>query len=63
MTHLAKQLDKEIPGWRNDTIILIDGAPYHISDETLDHMKQLNIPLMFLGPASYNVAPCELMFS
>ena len=48
---------------REDTIILLDGATYHCSDETLDHMKSLSLPIMFLGPASYNVAPCELMFA
>ena len=26
-------------------------------------MKSLSLPIMFLGPASYNVAPCELMFA
>ena len=52
-----------MPSWRKDTIILIDGAPYHSSDETLEHMNSLNLPIMFLGPASYNDAPCELMFA
>ena len=63
LTHLAKSLDKDRPGWREDTILLLDGATYHTCDETLVHMKQLQLPVMFLGPASYNVAPCELMFA
>ncbi len=29
MRHLVKQLDVETPGWEDDSIILIDNAPYH----------------------------------
>ena len=31
--------------------------------KNLEHMKRLNIPVMFFGPASYNVAAAELMFA
>ena len=62
LNFLVKKLDSERPGWRNNTVILMDGALYHQSDDTLAHMKSLQLPVMFFGPASYNVAPVELMF-
>jgi len=60
---LAQKLDRERPGWRRNTIILLDGASYHCSASTINIFKQLNLPVMFLGPHSYNVAPCELYFA
>ena len=32
---LTKKLDKERPGWKKDTVILLDNAPYHTSQGTL----------------------------
>ena len=29
--HLAEKLDRERKGWRKDTIIILDNAPYHTS--------------------------------
>ena len=62
LNFLAKNLDVERPGWRENTVILLDGALYHQSEDTLAHMSKLRLPVMFFGPASYNVAPVELMF-
>ena len=62
MQELVKKLDAQRPGWREDTILLLDNASYHASVKTIQVMKQLEIPVMFLAPYSYNVAPCELWF-
>ena len=61
--HLAAKLDRERPNWRDDTVITLDNAAYHVSASTLKLFKDLRIPVCFLGPHSYNVAPCELFFS
>ena len=60
---LVKVLDKEDPSWRNDTIILHDGAKYASSSNTIAVLKELHVPFMFLGPYSYKVAVCELLFA
>ena len=60
---LVKKLDKDRPKWRLDTCITFDNATYHVSTETMAILKALNVPLMFLGPHSYNVAPQELLFA
>ena len=61
--HLAAKLDKTRPGWRKNHILLMDGASYHTSEMTMDVLKKLKIPTMFLGPNSYNTAVCELLFA
>ena len=60
---LAVKLDKDRPNWRQQTIILLDNASYHCSKETIAMLKTQRIPTMFLGPYSYDVAPCELFFA
>ena len=60
---LVRQLDKERPDWRNDTVLTFDGASYHQTTETLAMLRDLRVPTMVLGPSSYNVAACELAFS
>ena len=60
---LATQLDKERPGWRRDTVIVVDGAKYHQSQAFLIIAAELRLPYMLLGPHSYDAAPCELLFA
>ena len=57
-----KKLDEQRQDWRRDTILLLDNASYHNSVRTIAVMQQLEMPVMFLAPYSYNVAPCELWF-
>ena len=33
--HLVAKLDRERPNWRDDTVLLLDGASYHRSASTL----------------------------
>lgn len=61
--HLAQQLDKERAGWRKNTIILLDNAPYHKSSDMLALFRELDLPIMFSGPNSYASSPCELFFA
>ena len=63
MKHLADTLDKDSPDWRNKTIILVDNASYHKSASTLKVLEVLELPIMYSGPYSFSIAPCELFFS
>ena len=63
MTKLACILTRERPGFRTDTIFLIDGASWHQSDTTLNHFKRLKLKVIISGPYSYSGAVCELFFS
>ena len=57
------KLDKERPRWRNNTLVILDGAAYHRSEETRELFHRLEIPAAMLGPYSYSAAPCELFFA
>ena len=60
---LVQRLDQERPNWRKDTVIIVDGAKYHQSKDFLEVAADLRLPYMLLGPHSYDVAPCELVFA
>jgi transposase len=60
---LCAVLDRTRKNWRRHTVVLADNAPYHTSRETLQMFEDLQIPVMFTGPYSYDVCPCELFFA
>ena len=62
-SHLARQLDQESPGWQDNTIIVLDNAKYHISDEVRTFFRQMQLPVMFTAPYSYSAAPIELLWA
>ena len=63
LTELVRMLDSEDKDWRKDTVIIWDNASYHTSPRTKSLLETLKIPLMFLGPYSYDMAPAELLFA
>ena len=62
LSHLARKLNQESPGWLENTVILLDGARYHTSDETRDNLKKMGYNVIFSAPYSYSAAPIELLF-
>ena len=61
--HLSNILDQGASNWREKTIITMDGAPYHMSSESMAIYKSLDLPIMFNPPHAYNVSPAELVFA
>ena len=59
----SKMLDKERPGWKKDTVILIDNAPYHSGQLTRAYFAALGIRTMYSAPYSYSGAPVERYFA
>ena len=57
------KLDQEDADWRENTVILLDNAPYHTSEGTVKFMEGLRIPVLYTGPYSYDAAPVELLFA
>ena len=57
------KLDQENQNWRDNTVILLDNAPYHVSDGTVNLFAGLDIPVIYTGPYSYDAAPIELLFA
>ena len=56
-------MDRERAGWRKDTVIVLDNAPYHTSKSTIKILSALEIPVLYTGPHSYSAVACELWFS
>ena len=63
MRHLVAKLDSENPGWQENSIILLDNAPYHVGTEARSYLRKMQIPIMFTAPYSYSASPIESLFS
>ena len=62
-THLIQLLDEKNRRWRQDTVILLDGAAYHQSADIMLFYKEQQLPVMFTGPHSYSGVAVELFFA
>ena len=62
LLHLVNQLDLERPSWREDTVILLDGARYHTGANIREYLRKLRLDVIWSAPYSYSTAPIELVF-
>ena len=74
---LTKKLESENPNFRRTTVLMLDNgksrisfvnpiyflARYHTSKSTLQLFENLQLPVLFTGPHSYDAATCELWFA
>lgn len=63
LIHLVNQLDQERSSWRDDTVLLLDGARYHTGSEVREYLRKLELQVIWSGPYSYSTAPIETVFS
>ena len=63
LSGLVMHLDHESANWRENSVVLLDGAKYHTSMETRNTLKTFSIPTVYSAPYSYSTAPIELLFS
>jgi len=61
--HFIKLMNKKNPRWRQDTVIVLDNAPYHCSSSMMEFYEAQRLPIMFTGPHSYAASPVELFFA
>ena len=61
--YLDQRLEKERKGWKKNTVVITDNAPYYTSEATLKSFENMKLPIMFTGPHSYDASPCELFFA
>ena len=62
LLHLVKLLDVERPGWKDNTVLLLDGARYHMGARVREHMRKLELQVIWSAPYSYSTAPIEMVF-
>ena len=60
---LVNKLNQETPDWISKSLLLLDNAKYHTSEETRSALKKLQVPVIYSGPYSYSSAPIELLFA
>ena len=53
ISKLSAKLSQEDPNWRSNTRLLIDGARYQTSTESIGHMKALGFQVIISAPYSY----------
>ena len=63
MARLVQQLESEDANFRDSTIILMDNASYHRSENTRAYFDRLQIQVMLSAPYSYAGSPVELFFA
>lgn len=63
MIKLATYLNHQKADWRKNTVLMIDNAPYHRSSKSMEAYTNLKLPIMFLGPYQFHLAPVEKLFS
>ena len=49
--------------WRKSNVFVLDNAAYHRSEATRRLMDQLRIPVLYLGPYHFRMAPVEMLFN
>lgn len=60
---MVEFLDGQDIDWRSNTVIMVDNAQYHRSEATKKLIVNMKVPLMFLGPYQFRVAPVEMIFN
>jgi hypothetical protein len=63
LKRLFAKIELERPDFRQNTILLIDGAPYHRGDETHNYLCNLGVATVMGGPYGYQAAPIESFFA
>jgi hypothetical protein len=57
LSQLFQQLDEESPGWRANSVVLLDGAKYHTSEQCAAYLRLSGATVMYSGPYSYGKCP------
>ena len=60
---LVEYLDCKDKHWRSNLVILLDNAKYHKSKLMIELYQRINLPVKFLRPYHYKMAPIEIFFS
>jgi transposase len=63
LLRLVQVLTEKDPSWREKTVLMLDNAPYHRSKVLMNFYKAFKLPVMFLGPYQFDMAPIEMFFS
>jgi hypothetical protein len=60
---LVAHLDKQDPNWRMKTVLMMDNVVFHRGQIVMAVYHALKLPILFLGPYHFRMAPAELAFN
>ena len=60
---LCLHLDAEDRDWRKHTVLTLDNAQYHRGVLVKRMIQVLRIPVLYLGPYHFRMAPIEMVFN
>ena len=60
---LVAKLDEDRPNWRDDTILLVDGAKMHSTELVQQIYQKLKVPIMIAPPYAWNLVATESFHS
>ena len=63
LRRLCDRLTTEDRQWKQNTVVLVDGATYHRSDAVREFLRKSKVRAVLSVPYSYETAPIELFFS
>lgn len=60
---LCEHFDAEDHHWRKSTIFMVDNAGYHRGTVARDIIEKLRLPVLYMGPYHFRMAPVEMAFN
>jgi len=63
VSKLSAKLSQEDKNWKQQTVLLLDGAKYHVDEEVVDYFRKSSLQVVVSAPYSYEAAPIELFFN
>ena len=52
LRYLSRQLDRETPGWQQNSTILLDNAAWHQQARIKRRLAKMELPIMYTSPYS-----------
>ena len=63
MIKLVEHLNQIDKNWKQNSLIVLDNAQYHRGSVTIEYFENKDIPVLYLGPYHFKMAPIEMFFS
>jgi transposase len=60
---LVQRLDMTQPGWRKKLVISMDNSPCHRNPTVHSFIEEKKLPVLFTGPASFDIVASEYLFA
>lgn len=63
LIRLSEYLDKRSVDWRKHSVLMMDNVVFHRAPATKQLIRDLRLPVLYLGPYHFRMAPVEMAFN